>query len=174
MRQSQFCTPNNTALCRARHNAVTMRLYIAAARSPPRSEPQNSHDLRPRAIPRKYWRCHALLTAHGQHPGPHTHSGVPGRSRRKSSKLIRAAIRPLLSVWENGPGASPKVSAWRSRNLQHRTTDNRQDRSASCPNMHETRHAPQGNIVFRTIARPRIILYMPEIIRNSANLIRTI
>lgn len=28
--------------------AVTMRLYMAAARSPPRSEPQNNHDLRPR------------------------------------------------------------------------------------------------------------------------------
>ena len=32
--------------------AVTMRPYMAAARSPPQSEPQNSHDLRPRAIPR--------------------------------------------------------------------------------------------------------------------------
>ncbi len=31
--------------------AVTMRLYITAARCPPRSEPQNSHDRRPRAIP---------------------------------------------------------------------------------------------------------------------------
>src|SRR4029077_6500110 len=32
--------------------AVTIRLYIAAARSPPRSEPQNNHDFRPKAIPR--------------------------------------------------------------------------------------------------------------------------
>ena len=32
--------------------AVTMRLYIAAARRPPRSEPQNSQDFRPKAIPR--------------------------------------------------------------------------------------------------------------------------
>src|SRR4030081_3483087 len=31
--------------------AVTMRLYMAAARCPPRSDPQNSHDFRPRAIP---------------------------------------------------------------------------------------------------------------------------
>jgi len=30
---------------------VMMRLYIAAARSPPRSDPQNSHDFLPRAIP---------------------------------------------------------------------------------------------------------------------------
>jgi hypothetical protein len=30
---------------------VTIRLYITAARCPPRSEPHNSHDLRPRAIP---------------------------------------------------------------------------------------------------------------------------
>ena len=32
--------------------AVTIRLYMAAARWPPRSEPQNSHDFRPRAMPR--------------------------------------------------------------------------------------------------------------------------
>ena len=31
---------------------VTMRPYIAAARWPPRSEPQNSHDLLPKATPR--------------------------------------------------------------------------------------------------------------------------
>ena len=32
--------------------AVTIRLYIAAARSPPRSEPANNHDRRPSAMPR--------------------------------------------------------------------------------------------------------------------------
>ena len=32
---------------------VMIRLYIAAARSPPRSEPQNSHDFLPSAIPRR-------------------------------------------------------------------------------------------------------------------------
>jgi hypothetical protein len=32
--------------------AVTITLYITAARSAPRSEPQNSHNLRPRAMPR--------------------------------------------------------------------------------------------------------------------------
>src|ERR1035437_11010164 len=32
--------------------AVTIRLYITAARSPPRSEPQNNQDFLPRAIPR--------------------------------------------------------------------------------------------------------------------------
>src|SRR5438445_6061746 len=32
--------------------AVTIRLYIAAARCPPRSEPANNHDFRPRAMPR--------------------------------------------------------------------------------------------------------------------------
>ena len=32
--------------------AVPMSVYIAAARTPPRSEPQNSHDFLPRAIPR--------------------------------------------------------------------------------------------------------------------------
>jgi hypothetical protein len=32
--------------------ALTIRLYITAARSPPRSEPQNSHDLRPKVMPR--------------------------------------------------------------------------------------------------------------------------
>ena len=30
--------------------AVAIRLYITAARCPPRSEPQNSHEPRPRAI----------------------------------------------------------------------------------------------------------------------------
>jgi len=30
---------------------VTIRLYMAAARRPPRSDPQKSHDFRPRAIP---------------------------------------------------------------------------------------------------------------------------
>ena len=29
-----------------------MRVHIAAARTPPRSEPQNSHDFLPKAIPR--------------------------------------------------------------------------------------------------------------------------
>ena len=32
---------------------VTIKLYMAAARWPPRSEPQKSHDFLPRAIPRK-------------------------------------------------------------------------------------------------------------------------
>src|SRR3954447_17324138 len=32
--------------------AVTIRLYMIAARSPPRSEPQNNHDFRPKAMPR--------------------------------------------------------------------------------------------------------------------------
>ena len=32
--------------------AVAIRLYMTAARSPPRFEPQNSHDLRPSATPR--------------------------------------------------------------------------------------------------------------------------
>src|SRR5262245_49300242 len=34
--------------------AVTMRLYMAAARWPPRSEPAKSHDLRPRAIAQSF------------------------------------------------------------------------------------------------------------------------
>jgi hypothetical protein len=32
--------------------AVTIRLYMTAARWPRRSEPQNNHDCRPKAIPR--------------------------------------------------------------------------------------------------------------------------
>ena len=31
------------------HLGGVIRLYITAARSPPRSEPQNSHDFRPKA-----------------------------------------------------------------------------------------------------------------------------
>src|SRR3954447_15740424 len=45
--------------------AVTIRLYIAAARCPPRSEPANSHDFLPRAIPRKARSASAL--EHGVH-----------------------------------------------------------------------------------------------------------
>ena len=40
--------------------AVTIRLYIAAARCPPRSEPANNHDFLPRAMPRSA-RSAALL-----------------------------------------------------------------------------------------------------------------
>ena len=40
--------------------AVTIRLYSAAARCPPRSEPANNHARRPRAIPRNA-RSAALL-----------------------------------------------------------------------------------------------------------------
>src|SRR6478736_8170642 len=43
--------------------AVTMRLYIAAARSPPRSDPQNSQDFLPRAMPRRA-RSAALFDGH--------------------------------------------------------------------------------------------------------------
>src|SRR6476660_1791375 len=43
--------------------AVTIRLYIEAARCPPRSDPQNSHDFLPRAIPRSP-RSAALLDKH--------------------------------------------------------------------------------------------------------------
>ena len=32
--------------------AETIRLYMTAARWPPRSEPQNNHDFLPKAIPR--------------------------------------------------------------------------------------------------------------------------
>src|SRR6185436_13349791 len=45
--------------------AVTIRVYIAAARWPPRSEPQNNHDLRPRAIPRTA-RSAALFDKHAR------------------------------------------------------------------------------------------------------------
>src|SRR6185437_1885539 len=43
--------------------AVMMRLYMAAARSPPRSDPQNSHDFLPRAMPRRA-RSAALFDRH--------------------------------------------------------------------------------------------------------------
>src|SRR5436190_22987246 len=43
--------------------AVTIRLYIAAARRPPRSDPANSHDFLPSAIPRSA-RSAALLLRH--------------------------------------------------------------------------------------------------------------
>src|SRR6185437_7117479 len=43
--------------------AVTMRLYMAEARPPPRSDPQNSHDFLPRAMPRRA-RSAALFDRH--------------------------------------------------------------------------------------------------------------
>src|SRR6266852_5090595 len=45
--------------------AVTMRLYMAAARCPPRSDPQNSHDFLPRAMPRSPLSA-ALLERHAR------------------------------------------------------------------------------------------------------------
>ena len=51
---SQACGPMPLSL------AVAIRVYIAAARSPPRSEPANSHDRRPSAMPRNA-RSAALL-----------------------------------------------------------------------------------------------------------------
>ena len=39
--------------------AVTIRLYMAAARRPPRSDPQKSHDFRPRAISQSFCPCRA-------------------------------------------------------------------------------------------------------------------
>ena len=42
--------------------AVPIRLYITAARSPPRSGPQNSQDLRPSAMPRSARSAALLLT----------------------------------------------------------------------------------------------------------------
>src|SRR5258708_6974341 len=58
--------------------AVTTRLYMAAARRPPRSEPQKSQDFRPRAIARSFCPCRAgigislplasLVWLQGPHP----------------------------------------------------------------------------------------------------------
>src|SRR5947207_13098460 len=47
--------------------AVTIRLYMAAARCPPRSDPQNSHDFLPRAMPRSPLSA-ALLERHPADP----------------------------------------------------------------------------------------------------------
>jgi len=49
------------------HFAVMMRLYLAAVRRPPRSDPQNSQDFRPRAMPRNPLSA-ALLEAHTSVP----------------------------------------------------------------------------------------------------------
>src|SRR5215204_4943510 len=51
----QYARERRRAMLADRHSfilAVTIRLYIRAARSPPRSEPQNNQDLRPKAMPR--------------------------------------------------------------------------------------------------------------------------
>ena len=62
--------------------AVTMRLYMAAARCPPRSDPQNSHDFLPSAIPRSP-RSAALLDRHTR-----------PSSRNSVNAVQRVPIRP--------------------------------------------------------------------------------
>ena len=59
--------------------AVPMRVYIAAARTPPRSEPQNSHDFRPKAIPLSA--LSAALCRH-RHNAAHADNRIMPRSGR--------------------------------------------------------------------------------------------
>jgi hypothetical protein len=73
---SQACGPMPLSL------AVAMRVYIAAARSPPRSEPANSHDRRPSAMPRN------------GRPAARLVPGVVGYVRR----VLRDSELPSLSI----------------------------------------------------------------------------
>lgn len=64
--------------------AVTMRVYVALARSPPRSEPAKSHDFLPKATPRRA-RSTALFV----------------RQMRPSSRnAVKACHRPSFSNME--------------------------------------------------------------------------
>src|SRR4029077_17299515 len=66
--------------------AVWINVYMIAARSPPRSEPANSHDLRPSAMPRSS-RSAALLVK---------------QIRPSSRKHVKAAQR-LREFWARAP-----------------------------------------------------------------------
>ena len=79
------------------HLAVTMMLYMAAARCPPRSEPANSHDFLPSAIPRNA-RSAALLERQIRPSSRKRVNAVlaePGRSCRASCRFARPQARPV-------------------------------------------------------------------------------
>jgi transposase InsO family protein len=75
--------------------AVTIRLYMAAARRPPRSEPQNNQAFRPSAMPLRP-RSAALFEAN---PPLFHHSdrGVQYVSIKYTERLAEAGIEPSVS-----------------------------------------------------------------------------
>lgn len=69
--------------------AVAMRLYIAAARRPPRSDPQNSQDFHSRAMPRKP-RSAVLVERHTR---------PSSRNRVKLVHRFRMWLNALARLW---------------------------------------------------------------------------
>lgn len=66
--------------------AVTIRVYMTAARSPPRSEPAKSHDFRPNAIPL----------------GARSAAGLVRQMRPSSGNAVKAAHSPCLATVSGG------------------------------------------------------------------------
>src|SRR4051812_17062675 len=78
-------------------SAVTIRLYITTARSPPRFEPQNNHDFRPNAMPRTP-RSAALFDRQ-----------MRPSSRKRVNALQRLSMlaSPIARVIKHRPGRGP-------------------------------------------------------------------
>ena len=93
---------------------VQVRVYIVAARTPPRSEPQISHDRLPRAIP------HSALSAGVRRRGDSTHraSAPPGhwRSKRLRSRVDDCGGDRRATAEPVGRRALPSVCPLRDCN----------------------------------------------------------
>src|ERR1700755_3013096 len=96
--------------------AVTMRLYIAAARCPPRSEPAKSHDFLPRAIPRSA--RSAALFDRQMRPSPRKRVKAGQRLSMYSMALAISLSRESLArcsrIQFSRSATSGALSCWRT------------------------------------------------------------
>jgi hypothetical protein len=86
--------------------AVTIRLYITAARSPPRSEPQNNQDFLPRAIPRTP-RSAALLDGQ-MRPRAYQQSGALPTLEVRYAECFRSSPRGRHQRLPGGLGTAAR------------------------------------------------------------------
>src|SRR5580658_3191433 len=94
--------------------AVMMRLYMSAARRPPRSDPQNNHDFRPSATPRSP-RSAALLDM---------------QTRLSSRNSVKAGQR-LSMYWIALAGSCPRQPRRLLAHVGHEIVDQRPAYGAS-------------------------------------------
>jgi hypothetical protein len=87
--------------------AVTMRRYMSAARRPPRSDPQNSHDFRPSATPRSP-RSAALFDTHTR---PSSRNSVKAGQRLSMYWIALARSCPRDSLGARGRLSAPDRQA---------------------------------------------------------------
>ena len=80
--------------------AVTMMLYMAAVRCPPRSEPANNHDFRPRAISQSF---------------------CPYRAERRNPLSLAPALRTECASYS---GRAARIRRYRARGAIARRRDN--------------------------------------------------